>query len=66
MTDHTRTEKIDGDSIIFVVIQVERETVMTVGLCGCFVDALPFFTPHSSKPRGCGHSMMVAPILSLE
>ena len=30
MTDHTRTEKIDGDSIfIFVVIQVERETVMT-------------------------------------
>ena len=30
MTDHTRTKKIDGDSIsIFVVIQVERETVMT-------------------------------------
>ena len=30
MTDHTRTEKIGGDSIlIFVVIQVERETVMT-------------------------------------
>ena len=30
MTDHTRTEKIGDDSIlIFVVIQVERETVMT-------------------------------------
>ena len=30
MNDHTRTEKIGGDSIfIFVVIQVERETVMT-------------------------------------
>ena len=30
MTDHIRTEKIGGDSIfIFVVIQVERETVMT-------------------------------------
>ena len=30
MTDHTRTEKIGGDSIVlFVVIQVERETVMT-------------------------------------
>ena len=30
MTDHTRTKKIGGDSIlIFVVIQVERETVMT-------------------------------------
>ena len=30
MTDHTRTEKIGGDSIfMFVVIQVERETVMT-------------------------------------
>ena len=30
VTDHTRTEKIGGDSIlIFVVIQVERETVMT-------------------------------------
>ena len=29
MTDHTRTEKIDGDSIlIFVITQVERETVM--------------------------------------
>ena len=28
-TDHTRTEKVGGDSIIFVVIQVERETVMT-------------------------------------
>ena len=29
MTNHTRTEKIGGDSIfIFVVIQVERETVM--------------------------------------
>ena len=31
MTDHTRTEKISGDSIfIFVVFQVERETVMTL------------------------------------
>ena len=31
MTDHTRTEKIGGDSIfIFVVFQVERETVMTM------------------------------------
>ena len=30
VTDHTRTEKIGGDSIIiFVVFQVERETVMT-------------------------------------
>ena len=30
MTDHTRTEKIDDDSIfMFVVIQVERKTVMT-------------------------------------
>ena len=30
MTDHTRTEKIGGDSIfIFVIIQVERKTVMT-------------------------------------
>ena len=29
MTDHTRIEKIGGDSIIFVVIQVEREIVMT-------------------------------------
>ena len=30
MTDHTCTEKIGGDSIfIFVVIQLERETVMT-------------------------------------
>ena len=30
VTDHTRTEKIGGDSIlIFVVNQVERETVMT-------------------------------------
>ena len=30
VTDHTRTEKIGGDSIfMFVVIQVERETVMT-------------------------------------
>ena len=29
MTDHTRTKKIGGDSIIFVVIQVERETIMT-------------------------------------
>ena len=30
MTDHTRTEKIGGDSIfIFVVFQVKRETVMT-------------------------------------
>ena len=30
MIDHTRTKKIGGDSIfIFVVIQVERETVMT-------------------------------------
>ena len=27
MTDHTRTEKIDGDSIDYWVIQVERETV---------------------------------------
>ena len=31
MTDHTRTEKIGGNSIlIFVVIQIERETVMTI------------------------------------
>ena len=31
MADHTRTEKIGGDFIfIFVVFQVERETVMTV------------------------------------
>ena len=29
MIDHTRIEKISGDSIIFVVIQVERETIMT-------------------------------------
>ena len=30
MTDHTRTEKIGGDSIVlFLVFQVERETVMT-------------------------------------
>ena len=30
VTDHTRTEKIGGDSIFcFVVFQVERETVMT-------------------------------------
>ena len=29
VTDHTRTEKIGGDSIYLVVIQVERETVMT-------------------------------------
>ena len=30
VTNHTRTEKIGGDSIIiFVVFQVERETVMT-------------------------------------
>ena len=30
MTDHTRIEKISGDSIfIFVVFQVERETVIT-------------------------------------
>ena len=31
MANHTRTEKIGGDSILmFVVIQVERKTVMTV------------------------------------
>ena len=31
MTDHTRTEKIGDDSIsIFVVIRVERKTVMTL------------------------------------
>ena len=31
MIDHTRIEKIGGDSIFkFVVIQVEREIVMTV------------------------------------
>ena len=31
MTDHTCIEKIGGDSIfIFVVLQVERETVMTM------------------------------------
>ena len=30
MTDHTRTEKIGGDSIfIFEVFRVERETVIT-------------------------------------
>ena len=30
VTDHTHTEKIGGDSIlIFVIIQVERKTVMT-------------------------------------
>ena len=29
MTDHTRTEKIGGDSIYFVIIQVEQKTVMT-------------------------------------
>ena len=29
MIDHIRIEKIGGDSIIFVVIQVEQETVMT-------------------------------------
>ena len=30
VTDHTRTENIGGDSIfMFVVFQVERETVMT-------------------------------------
>ena len=30
MTDHTRTENIGGGSILFlVVLQVERETVMT-------------------------------------
>ena len=29
MTDHTRTEKIGGDSFTFMVLQVERETVMT-------------------------------------
>ena len=30
VTDHTRTEKIGGDSIfMYVVFQVERETVMT-------------------------------------
>ena len=30
MTDHTRTEKTGGDSIfMFMVIQVEQETVMT-------------------------------------
>ena len=29
MTDHTCTEKIGGDSIIFMVIQVQRKIVMT-------------------------------------
>ena len=30
MTDHTRTEKIGGDSIfMFVVTRVEQETIMT-------------------------------------
>ena len=30
MTDHTRTEKVGGDSIdLFLVFQVEREAVMT-------------------------------------
>ena len=30
MSNHTYTKKIGGDSIYFVVIQVERETVMTI------------------------------------
>ena len=34
MTDHTHIEKIGGDSIYFVVIQVEREIVMTLSLWG--------------------------------
>ena len=30
VTDHTRTEKIDDDSIFMIVVtQVERETIMT-------------------------------------
>ena len=32
MTDHTRTKKIDDNSTIFVVIQVERKTIMTIGI----------------------------------